>query len=396
MPLPNFGFSHSENKKELKGETASPMLDFVRRPNRVKLSYRYIPEHYPRNQRINLNKINRIVFENAYGLGDVFVSRSLIDRITREFPNKDFFYIHDYSKHLLKDLNLEEISHGDFYKKFNTRSQFYIPEDIKSYFKDPSSAPEGFKLKQRQDKNWYLDGEEEPALSDIHLQLAFIKDTMHVNTWYHAPLNAINEYGASCWPVLVYNFNELFSLLGIEENLNENPNKYLPQVDYATYELEPYKSRINSISSKFDRVVLVCNEIPSTAPIVRKFDFDSLIKPYTAKNQNTAFIFTTKTNYKDKNIFFTDDVLEAAPRPDLIYMGYIARHCDLIIGRNSGPFTYCMTKENLIDSPKKFLSTTDHPMLCEFLPDRDEKSLEFVSPYNEPDFLKMLDRNLNK
>ena len=89
-------------------------------------------------------------------------------------------------------------------------------------------------------------------------------------------------------------------------------------------------------------------------------------------------------------------MLEGAPRPDLIYMGYIARHCDLIIGRNSGPFTYCMTKENLIDSPKKFLSTTDHPMLCEFLPDRDEKFLEFVSPYNEPDFLKMLDRNLNK
>ena len=105
MPLPKISFSHSENKKGLEGESDSPLLSSARRSNRVKLSYRYIPEHYPSNQRVNLNRVNRIVFENAYGLGDVFVSRSLVDRIVREFPNKDFFYIHDYSKHLLKDLS---------------------------------------------------------------------------------------------------------------------------------------------------------------------------------------------------------------------------------------------------------------------------------------------------
>ena len=129
MPLPKVGFSYSSSTEQ---PPKALKEGFINHHPKGKLNYRFVPEFYPRNQKIDLSKINRIVFENAYGLGDVFVSRSLVDRITREFPNKDFFYIHDYSKHMLKDLNLEEISHDDFHKKFNTRSQFYVPKDIKS------------------------------------------------------------------------------------------------------------------------------------------------------------------------------------------------------------------------------------------------------------------------
>jgi hypothetical protein len=57
---------------------------------------------------------------------------------------------------------------------------------------------------------------------------------------------------------------------------------------------------------------------------------------------------TTKPNVK-----FTSNIFNISN--DLREISYLSSHADLIVGRNSGPFTYANTKSNLQDAGKVFM-----------------------------------------
>ena len=43
-------------------------------------------------------------------------------------------------------------------------------------------------------------------------------------------------------------------------------------------------------------------------------------------------------------------------RCDLNEISYLSTHCDLIVGKNSGPFIYCLTQQNINNPAKRFIS----------------------------------------
>lgn len=366
-------------------QVRNPKMNTGKRKYPNDLQYKYIPPQFPSSLKIYLESVEKIFFENCFGIGDLFVSRSLVKRIVDEFPDKEFYYIHKYNQHLFKDINLKEIHPGEYQEKYNLKPEFFIEESCISeeIVKPANIGKKNVSYKGGLNKNYM-----ELIISDSN-------GNLHINTWYAALNNKAHViYGAASWPILLYNFSHLFELLDMNEDLMADPNNYLSSVDYSCYELEPYKSRIEEICNKYERIILVCNEENATKGIVKHFEFNELLKPFIKKLKNTAFIVTAPFSTKEENVYFTDDILKEAVKPDLIYMGYIAKYCNLIIGRCSGPYTHAMTKEHIIESPKKFLSTTDWPALSQFIPNRDEEYLEHVSPYNENDFIKMLDNNL--
>jgi hypothetical protein len=66
------------------------------------------------------------------------------------------------------------------------------------------------------------------------------------------------------------------------------------------------------------------------------------------------------------NIIFTDELILAEydttvlnswnkKRCDLNEISYLSKFCDIIVGKNSGPYIYCMTEENINDPNKTII-----------------------------------------
>jgi hypothetical protein len=93
----------------------------------------------------------------------------------------------------------------------------------------------------------------------------------------------------------------------------------------------------------------------------------AIICDLAAKYQDTAFICTYTFACDLPNVYFTDLIQERIGS-DLNEISYLSTYCDAIVGRNSGPFLFTNTKENL--ASKTFLAfSRDHrecfPYECE-------------------------------
>jgi hypothetical protein len=53
------------------------------------------------------------------------------------------------------------------------------------------------------------------------------------------------------------------------------------------------------------------------------------------------------------NVVFTNDIIKSN-ECDLNEISYLSTFCDIIVGRNSGPFCFASTKNNLKDPNKTF------------------------------------------
>jgi hypothetical protein len=340
-----------------------------------KLHYQYIPPCYIESNKIDLSKIDKIYFGNECGIGDNFVPRSFIRKVVSALPDKQFYSIHRFGPNLFKDIpQIKEITPKEYKKVYGVENPFYWAKPINRNFS--------------MQKN--------PHLYEQIREDGF--GGLHINTWYHSLEEMASKYySGSAFPVLIYNFGHLFYALGIDEI--EKPENYLPSVDYSYYNVDSLKNKLENIRKKFDEVVLVCNEMPATKDIVRSFDFDSFLAPKIQSNPKIAFIHTAPIwNHKLnlKNVFYTDNILSGTPKPDVIYMGFIAKYCDKIIGRMSGPMACTLTKEHLVDNPKQFLTTTDWPMLCEWAVERDYSKLDYVSPFDPEQWWQLLQRHFGE
>ena len=78
-----------------------------------------------------------------------------------------------------------------------------------------------------------------------------------------------------------------------------------------------------------------------------------------------TFIYTEKFSLENfanpANIYFTDDINCGVENGDLNDIGYISTRCKLILGKNSGPFMFAHTRDNLMDREKTFISVTTNP-----------------------------------
>ena len=71
---------------------------------------------------------------------------------------------------------------------------------------------------------------------------------------------------------------------------------------------------------------------------------------------NYKFICTRKFNKTQENILFVEDLVQNSEGCDLNEIACISEYCDVVIGRNSGPFLFTNTKANLSNPNKKFLA----------------------------------------
>jgi hypothetical protein len=94
------------------------------------------------------------------------------------------------------------------------------------------------------------------------------------------------------------------------------------------------------------------------------------LEPIAQEYPGINFICTNKFETSVSNVLFTDDIIKddevaevRAPwenrqknNCDLQEISYLSEKVDAIVGKNSGPFVFCETKNNYMNPAKKFLS----------------------------------------
>lgn len=253
---------------------------------------------------------NTIKFYNHFHNGDIFVSRGFITDIIKKLPDFNFEYHHKNAKKTTDDF----ITYGEKLNGYNSLVRF-VP------------------------------GENELA----------------INTW----IGAYNDYWNKepphfwegginyvvlhrMWKYIVSVINDHFKT---DIELSDCIESYIPEIDYGLAQLEPIKQHLSGREGQ--KRILFSNGVPMSGQSFID-DMGAFINQFAQENPDVQF-YVTKRIFTDRpNILCTDDF--NINGSDLIEISYLSKYCDLVVGKNSGPFIYCLTRENMMDPTKKFLS----------------------------------------
>jgi len=194
--------------------------------------------------------------------------------------------------------------------------------------------------------------------------IRFIEDNNHliINTWngiysehFHPNNPPYFYFGGTNYLSLKdmweFIFNKINDFFGTNLKI-KSPEDYFPIIDFKFFNLENIDLFLKTHRQK---KILVCNgpvrsKQSFSSPMIEEIQYLALAHP------NYLFICTHRFDSNNKNIMFTDDIIKDTSGCDLNEISYLSRFCDVIIGKNSGPFVFCMTKENFLNKDKIIIS----------------------------------------
>ena len=259
-----------------------------------------------------------ICFFNHYHNGDLFHSKGFVKDIISSIDTK-FYYAHSMSPIVLSDLNVEHIN--------------------------------------------------SPNIS-IFTKFENTDDTVYVNTWIGCYDNP-----DKCACTLNFNYKiygEIYEYLNkcFSSNLKlKSIENYFPSIDYSKFNCSNVDFFVESAPQQ---KVLFCNGPCLSGQSSYTGDMSTIIESCAIKFPEKVFIATYKFATQLKNIKFTDDIIRLN-KCDLNEISYLSKFCDLIVGRNSGPFCFCTVDENINNPKKIFYAFGERETHC-FYHDVDIKS----------------------
>jgi hypothetical protein len=149
--------------------------------------------------------------------------------------------------------------------------------------------------------------------------------------------------------------------------LREEKESYLPTIDFSKFNVASIDEYLEQAKDR--KKILICNGAPKSGQSFA-YNMESFVHTVAGKFPNIDFICTEKFEVTLSNILFTDDIIKdteveekRAPwedRPvnncDVQEISYLSEHCNAIVGKNSGPFVFCETKNNYMNPNQKYLS----------------------------------------
>ena len=151
----------------------------------------------------------------------------------------------------------------------------------------------------------------------------------------------------------------------IQTQLSDTKFEYLHNnAEKLTAELDiPLIGSTSDVDSTVGvRKILLCNNVPQSNQSFAS-DMREHILPFAEMYPDTHFICTNKFDTDGaSNILFTEDIIGPVTDGDLQEISYLSTYCDVIVGKNSGPYVFCETYDNYMDDTKTFVSfNTKHP-----------------------------------
>jgi hypothetical protein len=276
-----------------------------------------------------------IVFFNHFHNGDVFLSKEFVRYFTVVRPDWKFIYSHGNPSNLI--LDVEDV-------EYRPAIYFALP---------------------------YLSGITEE------------NGVTFVNTWVGAMNHAF--LGKGCTIQAVYDMFTHYTKELLGEGLPPIED-FVPRVDYSQYKIHKAREFFKSIHPDPDIVaeIFISNgDVQSQQ--ADNFNMNNLISDLADQHNDCRFFLSNimGDRIQKENILYTQDIIGSEGKSDLNENGFASLHCDIIIGRSSGSFTFSLTKRHFdfkktyytLLSGSGFNGFDQLPSACKFISINDIQDL---------------------
>lgn len=275
--------------------------------------------------------MRKLTFFQHFHNGDLFVSKEYVRQVFEEVHGIEMEYLHFNHPKTLKDIGIPQTGKPDSLAD--------------KYLRSPKRAP------------WCAEYEN-------HLL---------INTWCegffrHNPTiviptaHGINHLKMQTqWAHIFQKINAKFGT-----NLSLKPREhYIGKINYGMYNTEAINSYLALTGNK-KRILISNGQVMSNQSFGGTMQ--DIIGILAMEFPDWDFFCTTKFGTLIPNIYFTDDIIPqdvplsgepvfwSKTTCDLNEISYFSTFCNIIVGRNSGPFVYCMSENNLLDESKTIIS----------------------------------------
>lgn len=270
--------------------------------------------------------LDRLIFYSHFGAGDLFESREFVKEIMQIIPANEYFYAHAKGKRTFIDIpNLQHMSITD----------------------------------------------ESPSLA-----FQQIGNTLKMNTWIGRESKYVLSQIGCVIDKNYEMFNDMLRSAGYS-TLSKPYIEYLPTLDYSY--LETYNIDRFMDVRKGRKKALICNG-PVQSLQAENFDFMPVIIKLVENHPDIDFYNTQELPFGAENLFYTGWIIKSSDGFDLNEISYLAKFCDLIVGRKSGPFVFAHNKDVWYDANKKSLSFTFAKHSSHFVQGNELPLKKFWSP----------------
>lgn len=254
--------------------------------------------------------MKKVTFFNHFHNGDIHISRGIVKRIMEKVsqidPDTEFSYAHSNDLNLISDVP-------------NLRSE-------------------------------RLNG----GMIDQFANLVNINGSTYISTWYAQQRHKyMNVYGMTI-DCLYAAFDDTcknhwgFSL----SDISTNPYDFYPTIDYSKFEITNAQTWLHNYPQK---KIFVSNGNSLSGQAVN-FPMAPIIEGVARRNPEKIFILSNRdSNINLPNVFYSADIIKKSAGSDLNENSFLTLHCDVIIGRASGAFSFAWTQQNMFDRKAKFV-----------------------------------------
>lgn len=256
----------------------------------------------------------KIAFFNQFHNGDCFVGKAYVKAIVEALPGLEFEYYHLNHPDIIKDLPVT-----------------------------------------------YKPLEEMPSITHMtRIAENDAKDTLYINTWVGCWQGALFPYGEHINNQRLHAiWTKYFEYLG----LNIGPqHEYMPKINFDAYDIKAAYDFVQQSLMTNEKIVLFCNGSANSGQS-QVGDFALTIAKLAKDFPKKRFLLTSAIDgLSAPNIYLVNDVVPL--KSNLNQIAYISQFAELIVGKNSGPFTWCQFYNNLQDSMRTFFNFSILPTDC--------------------------------
>jgi hypothetical protein len=186
------------------------------------------------------------------------------------------------------------------------------------------------------------------------------KQTVYINTWVGCWQGALFPFGEHINNQRLHAvWSKYFEYLNIPLGAQED---YLPEIDFTKFDVRAAVDFVQQAQMKNEKIVIFCNGSANSGQS-RVGDFGTVVAGLAQEFPATRFLITSSIDgLSAANIYYANEVMPLAS--NLNQIAYVSQFSQLIIGKNSGPFTWCQFKNNLVDSYRTFFNFSILPTDC--------------------------------
>lgn len=246
-------------------------------------------------------KFENLVFFNQWRNGDCFICKEYVRDIVDHFSSDvDIFYAHNNHPNIVGDLSVKFITLNDI-PKMDT----FMPMGLDTNTK-----------------------------------------TMYINTWVGCWIGKhMGNKDHANFYILHDMWKNMYDALDIE--MKGNYNHYLPTIHWDNFNLSEPTEYINRIGNK--QMIFFSNGKQQSEQSSMG-DMSKTIRILAEKFKDIEFYATDPVDFEAPNLTVCKH-----ESGFLNQLSYISRRANIIVGKNSGPFTYAHTKENISNPNKTFM-----------------------------------------